>query len=75
MNTQDLKEIFAINAEATRIERERCLLAVDDEPELPGDMPDEMWVAIAGDRDAMAEALLIVVRQTKAGIRGRIIGG
>ena len=75
MNTQDLKEIFAINAEATRIERERCLQAVEDEPELPGDMSDEMWDAIAGDRDAMAEALRIVVRQTKAGIRDRIIGG
>lgn len=75
MNTQDLKEIFAISAEATRIERERCLKAVEDEPELPGDMPDEMWVAIAGDRDAMAEAMRIVARQTKAGILDRIIGG
>jgi hypothetical protein len=75
MNTQDLKEIFAINAEATRRERERCLQAVDGEPELPGDMTDEMWAAIAGDRDAMAEALRIVVRQTKAGIRERIIAG
>ena len=75
MNTQDLKEIFAINAEATRIERVRCLKAVEDEPELRGDMPDEMWNAIAGDRDAMAEALRIVVRQTKSGICERIIAG
>ncbi|HSH42968.1 MAG TPA: hypothetical protein VK973_12660 [Arenicellales bacterium] len=75
MNTQDLKEIFDINAEATRIERERCLLAVEDEPELPGDMPDAIWAAIDGDLDAMAEALRIVVRQTKARIRERIIGG
>lgn len=75
MNTRNVKEIFAINAEATRIERERCLQAVKDEPELPGDMPDEMWATIAGDRDAITEALRVAVRQTKAGIRERIIGG
>ena len=70
---QDLREILFATAEATKIERERCLQAVDDEPELPGDMPDEMWEAIVGDRDATAEAMRVVVRHTKAGIRGRII--
>lgn len=70
---QDLREILSVTAEATKIERERCLQAVDDEPELPGDMPDEMWEAIVGDRDATAEAMRVVVRQTKAGIRERII--
>lgn len=39
--------------------------AIDDEPELPGEMPDEMWDAIKYDRDAMAEAMREVVRQTK----------
>ena len=72
MNTQDQNEI---SAEATRIERERCLRAVKDEPELPEEMPDEIWAAIDGDRDAVAEAMRIVARQTKAGIRERIIGG
>lgn len=33
-------------------------------PILPGDMPDEMWAAIANDRDAYSESLRIVVRQT-----------
>ena len=42
--------------------------AINDEPELPDDMPDEMWEAIRNDRDAMAEALRIVVRLTKSGI-------
>ncbi len=47
--------------------------AVLDEPELPGEMPDEMWDAIKGDRDAITEALRIVIRQTKAGILERAI--
>lgn len=45
--------------------------AIDDEPELPGDMSDEMWEAIRNDRDAVAQALRIAVRQTKDGIRKR----
>lgn len=55
-------------------ERERCLKAVDDEPEVPGAMPDEMWYAIHGDRDAVENAIRIAVQQTKAGIRARILG-
>ena len=61
------------------IARPACLLdlsaveaAVESEPELPGDMPDEMWNAIRNDRVATSAALRIVVRQTKAGILKRI---
>lgn len=62
--------------DAARVERERCLLAVDQEPELPGDMPDAMWAAIReASRDDMAEMLRIVVRDTKSSIRERIISG
>lgn len=68
-----IKEIFAINAEATRLERERCLKAVDDEPEFPGEMPDEVWNAFVADRDMVTKALRLAVRQTKAGIRDRIV--
>jgi hypothetical protein len=46
--------------------------AVESEPEMPGQMPDEMWDAIRNDRDACAEAMRIAVRQTKSGILGRI---
>jgi len=63
-----------VMSEATDIERERCLRAVEDEPELSGDMTDKIWELIAGDRDMMTKALRIVVRQTKTGIRDRIIG-
>jgi|SRR3990167_1372219 len=54
-------------------ERDRCLSAVNAEPELPGEMPDAMWKVLSSDRDAATEALRIIVRQTKAGIRGRIL--
>lgn len=48
-----------------------ALAAIEQEPELPGDMPDDMWEAIKGDRDAVQEAMRIAVRQTKGGIRDR----
>ena len=67
-----IPDVAAIEDEGRRLERERCLEAVDAEPELPGEMPDEMWAAIREDRDAAAEAMRIIVRQTKAGIRARI---
>lgn len=42
--------------------------AIKSEPEFPGSMPDEMWEAIKGDKDAMREALRITVRLTKKNI-------
>lgn len=62
-----------MNAEQIRKqERDRCIKAVQDEPELPGDMPDEMWEAIRNDRDAVRQAFVIAVRQTKDEIIRRI---
>jgi hypothetical protein len=53
--------------------RSKVLAAVEAEPELPGDMPDEMWEELQTmDREEMVTALRIVVRQTKDGIRDRI---
>lgn len=75
MTTKELTEIIAISNEATNNERDRCLKAVDDEPEVPGTMPDEMWNAIRDDRNAVENAIRIAVHQTKAGIRERILGG
>jgi len=76
----DIQDILDISAEAMRVERERCLAAVDDEPELPGDMPTEMAEAIAeaiktADVDFFVDAMRLAVRMTKAGIRERIISG
>lgn len=51
--------------------------AIDAEPELPGDMPDEMWGALRSfayrdDREGMIEALRLAVRMTKQGIKARL---
>ncbi len=50
------------------------LKAVDDEPEFPGDMPDELWERwkSCSGRSEAAEELRAVVRLTKAGIHARI---
>lgn len=59
------------------IDRAQILQAVDDELELPGDMPDAMWFALRmmieqNDREGMLEVLRITVRETKIGIRKRL---
>ena len=45
---------------------------VDEEPELSDEMPDEMFQAIQGDKDAITEVIRIAVRLTKQGIRDRL---
>lgn len=59
-------------AAPTGLDDEQVRAAIEAEPELPGDMPDEMWAVISKDRDAAAECLRIVVRQTKVGIIQRL---
>ena len=46
--------------------------AIDQEPELPDGMPDEMWEAIRNNRDACEIAFKIAVIETKAGIKSRL---
>lgn len=46
--------------------------AIDDEPEYPDEMPDEMWEKIKYDRDAVTEALRLTVQLTKEGIKERL---
>jgi hypothetical protein len=72
VHSEDLQRIFSACAQATRIERERCLQAVEDEPELPGKMPDEVWERIRDDRDAVEDAIRNAVKFTKIGIWERI---
>ena len=76
----DLQEILNINSEAIRMERDRCINAVDAEPELPGDMPKEMADAINEafkneDVDFFINGLRLAVKLTKEGIRERIVSG
>ena len=53
----------------------KCLKAVEDEPELPGPMPDllwELWQAAKDDKEAVENFLRILVRVNKKGITERI---
>ena len=59
-------------AAPTGLDAERVRAAINAEPELPGDMPDEMWEAIRNDRQAAVECMRILVRQTKLGILKRL---
>jgi hypothetical protein len=68
-----LAELSLFTERAALAAIDAALLAIDEEPELPGDMPDEMWEAIRGDRDACMNAMRIAVRQTKEGIRERLL--
>lgn len=68
----DRVDRFTGNLMDTAILLEDAIKAVEDEPELPGQMPDEMWAMINGDRDAIEELLRITVRQTKSGIIERL---
>ena len=49
-----------------------ALKAVADEPELPGEMPDEVWEALISDRATMETVLRGIVQTTKQNIRDRI---
>lgn len=59
----------ALQSRLDRVE-EAFIKAVEDEPELPGDMPDKMWEKFK-DRDYTTEALRVTVKFTKEGILER----
>jgi hypothetical protein len=51
--------------------------AVEEEPEFPDQIPEEMWIALKaacaiGDRDTLSQAFRIAVRLTKSGILERV---
>lgn len=43
------------------------------EPELPGEMPDEMWLRINGDRKLTTISHQMSIKQTKENILGEIL--
>ena len=60
-------------ADGRREEREAAISAVEQEEELPGDIPREMYDTITqGEPSMVAESLRIVVRITKNNIISRI---
>ena len=51
---------------------ELSLQAIKDEPEFPGDMPDELWGKIDGDREMTQRVMQNTVRITKQYIKERL---
>jgi hypothetical protein len=52
----------------------KVIKAIDDEPELPGEMPNEIWSAFKDNKYAVEELLRTIVRDTKREIIKRIKG-
>lgn len=51
-----------------------AISAIDSEPELDGDMPDEMWEHLqTATREEMIIAMRVVVMETKKCIRERLL--
>lgn len=69
---QRLKVEYLSPAQGVMPQVDKIMEVVDVEPELPDDMPDEMWEACSSSREYMQEALRTVVRLTKEGIRSRL---
>jgi len=74
---RDRKRFSEVIREAMTQEYERGVRAaageVAKEPNLPGDMPDEMWQAIQGNRELVQQGMRISVQQTKANCINRIL--
>jgi hypothetical protein len=66
-----VKHLAGLRAVVARV-NELANDAIREEPELPGPMPDAMWSAINGDKDAIEEGMRIAVRYAKRDIRARI---
>lgn len=58
-------------ADATRLRG-----AIENEPEMPGEMPEEMYRTVMGlDKEGLAEWCRIIVRQTKANMLTQALAG
>ena len=51
---------------------ELALKSINDEPEFPGEMPDELWSHLDGDKDKVVVSMRASVRLTKKGIIERL---
>ena len=82
-NALTTDEVKALAAEIKRLTDENARLregvgkAIDDEPELPDELPEPMWVflkkaILADDRASVTEAFRVTVRLTKKGIKERL---
>jgi hypothetical protein len=69
-----VQTVLDIRKIATRLERDRCLKIVDDVIEPSDEMPDQIWKFMKmNDRAAVIQLVQRIVRDTKSGIRKRIL--
>lgn len=54
-------------------EREAVLAIIDAEPELPGEMPDEIWNRLKTSKKDAEEVMRAAVRATKINLKARIL--
>ena len=76
----EIKNIFDISNEATRLERERCLKIVEMEPNFEDEIPDDIWyefcqAVILNDKNCIVECFRLVVTSTKNNIKSKIEAG
>ena len=57
----------------SRVKLADILAAVEAEPEFPGEMDDRLFEVTARDKETALLSLRVAVRETKAGIRDRIV--
>ena len=63
----------AAHRETLKMVKVLILQAIADEPDFPGEMPDELWEEIKDNREVATETLRITVRLTKNGITDRFL--
>lgn len=52
---------------------DKAIKAVQEEPELSGDMPDILWEKIQKDRESASKICRAIVKETKNGIIKRLL--
>ena len=68
-------EALSLIKQANYVRLADVLEAIKDEPEFPGDMPDELWDEMNGNREICTRVMQNSVRLTKQNIIKRIEDG
>lgn len=72
VRVENYEALLQASRPASQGDAEAIQKAVADEPECPDEMPEELWEAIKGDKDALQECIRIAIRLTKKGIAERL---
>ena len=67
-----LFDVEAIQREGRKEVVDIAIQVINEEPEFPGDMPDELWNKIDGTRQQLTDIMRNTARLTKDGIKARL---